>query len=237
MHSIAMPSSPAFLTISYFIASPNPCCPFLPLSPLQSPLKKTRCPDATISEVPSLLVSRSPITSQPFAAQGLSRVSMRPTPLTPLTAAVRTLNVPNVSSSSRDLALAALCFMRATFLSARLPRRFFRANAFRLSLNSMSRCFLSRLLPSFFRHVGCGTHHVSTPTSSTLLLTRVCPPSITPLLGSGPTFTAAAMSQLCYRRHDCRGKRFRFVGVHHRQSMLLAGCTVAVDEFSHQSMQ
>ena len=53
--------------------------------------------------------------------------------VTPLTAAVRTLNVPNVSSSSRDLALAALCFMRAAFLSARFPRRFFRAmlSAFR----------------------------------------------------------------------------------------------------------
>ena len=28
MHSIVMPSSPAFLTISSFIASPTPCCPF-----------------------------------------------------------------------------------------------------------------------------------------------------------------------------------------------------------------
>ena len=32
--------------------------------------------------------------------------------------AVRTLNVPNVSSSSRYLALVALCFLRADFLSA-----------------------------------------------------------------------------------------------------------------------
>ena len=69
-------------------------------------------------------------------------------PLTPLTAAVRTLNVPNVSFSSRDLALVALCFSRADFLSARFPRRFFRANALRLLLSS--RCFLPRLysLPS-----------------------------------------------------------------------------------------
>ena len=43
---------------------------------------------------------------------------MRPIPLTLLTAAVRTLNVPNVSSASRDLALAVLCLMRAAFLSA-----------------------------------------------------------------------------------------------------------------------
>ena len=72
-----------------------------------------------------------------------------------LTAAARTLNVPNVSSSSRDLGLAALCFLRAAFFSARFPRRFFQANALRLSLSS--RCFLPRLLPSFFRHVGSST--------------------------------------------------------------------------------
>ena len=49
---------------------------------------------------------------------------MWPIPLTPLTTAVRTLNVPNVSSSSRDLALAALCSLRADFLSVRFPLRF-----------------------------------------------------------------------------------------------------------------
>ena len=67
------------------------------------------------------------------------------------------------------------------------------------------------------------SHHASTSPSSTLSLTRVCLPSIPPLLASGPTFSAAVVSQLCYRRHGCRGKRFRFVEVHHRQSMLLAG--------------
>ena len=113
MHSIVMPSSPAFLTISSYIVSPTPCCPFLPLTMAQSSLKKTRYPDAEISEVPSLLVSCNSMASQPFAAQVLSRVFVWPIPLTPLTAAVRTLNVPNVSSFSRDLALAALCFLRA----------------------------------------------------------------------------------------------------------------------------
>ena len=125
MHSIAMPSSPAFLTIPSFIASPTPCCSFLPLTMLQSPLKKTRYPDAEISEFRFLLVSCNPMTSQPFAAQVLNRVCMCPITLTSLTAAVRTLNVPNAISSSRDLALAALCFLRAEFLSARFPRRFF----------------------------------------------------------------------------------------------------------------
>ena len=167
MHSIAMPFSPAYLTISSFIASPTPCCPFLPLTPLQSPLKKTKHPDTTVLEVPFLLVSRSPITSQSLAAQGHSGGSMWSIPLTPLTTAVRTLNVPNVSSSSRDLTLAALCFMRTAFLSARFPRRFFRANALRLSLNSVPRCFLPRFLPPSFRRVGCGT-----PTTPRLLHRR-----------------------------------------------------------------
>ena len=224
MHLITTPSSPAFSTIPSFIASSTPYCPFLPLTSLLSPLKKTRYQDATTLEVQSLLVSCKPLKSQPFAAQDLSRVSVWPVLLTPLTAAVQTLNVPNVSSSSRDLALVALCFMWTAFLSARSPRRFFRAKALRLSLSSMSRCFLPRFLPSFSRRVGCGT-----PTTPRLLhrqhvcLPRVFPPSVPPLLASGPTFSAAAVSQLCYRRHGCCGKRFRFVGVHHRQSMLLAG--------------
>ena len=92
---------------------------------------------------------------------------MCPIPLTPLTAAVRTLNVPNVSSSSRDLALAAPCFLRAIFLSGRFPCHSFQANTHRLSLSSMSRCFLPRFLPSFSRRVGCGT-----PTTPRLLHRR-----------------------------------------------------------------
>ena len=46
MHSIAMPSTPVFLTISSFIASPTPCYLLLPLTMLQPPLKKnavSRC--------------------------------------------------------------------------------------------------------------------------------------------------------------------------------------------------
>ena len=79
---------------------------------------------------------------------------------------------------------------------------------------------LAFVLPTcWVRH----SHHTSTSPSSPLLLTRVCPSSIPPLPASGPTFSAVAVSQLYYRRHGCRGKRFRFVGGHHRQSMLLAG--------------
>ena len=46
---------------------------------------------------------------------------MWPIPLTPLIAALRTLTVPNVSSSSRDLALAALCFLAGGLSLRSLP--------------------------------------------------------------------------------------------------------------------
>ena len=164
------------------------------------------------------------MTSQPFAAQVLSRVSMWPIPSTSLTAAaVRTLDVPNVSSSSRDLALAALRFLRADFLFVRFPFAF--SEQMPSVFHSVPDVFhpgqvLAFVLPTCsMRH----SNHTSTSPSTTLLLTRVCPPSIPPLLALGPTFSAVAVSQLCHRRHGCRGKRFRFVGVHRRQSMLLAG--------------
>ena len=70
MHSITMPSLPVVLTITSFIASSTPYCPFLSLIPLRSPLRQTQYPDATTSNVLSRLVSFSPITFQPFAAQG-----------------------------------------------------------------------------------------------------------------------------------------------------------------------
>ena len=80
------------------------------------------------------------------------------------------------------------------------------------------------------------SHHASTSPASTLLLTRVFPPSIPPLLASGPTFSAASVSQLCYRRHGCRGKRLRFVGGHHHQSMLLAGMLLAGLHCQHRQV-
>ena len=68
---------------------------------------------------------------------------------------------------------------------------------------------LAFVLPTcWVRH----SHHASTSPSSTLLLTRVCPPSVPPFLASGPTFSAAAVSQFCYRRHGCRGKKFALLG-------------------------
>ena len=116
---------------------------------LQSPLKKMAVSRCRNRKFRPFLVSCNPMASQPFAAQVLNRVLMWRIPLTPLTAAVRTLNVPNMSSSSRDLALVALCFLRTDFLFARFPRRFFRANALRLLLSSSSVPYPGSCLPSF----------------------------------------------------------------------------------------
>ena len=197
--------------------------------------KKTRYPDAEISKVPSLLVSCNPMTSQPFAAQVLSRVSMWPIPLTLLTTAVRTLNVPNVSSSSRDLALVALCFLRVGFLSARFPRRFFRANTLHLSLSS--RCFLPRFLPSFFRRVGCGN-----PTTPRLLHRRHC----CLLACALRTFLLSSLRVPRFPRRRCpnfatvgtvaAGNGFALLGFITASRCCWQACTVSIDEFSHQSM-
>ena len=237
MHLITMPSSPAFSTIPSFIASSTPYCPFPPLTSLLSPLKKTRYLDATTLEVQSLLISCKPLKSQPFPAQDLSRVSVWPIPLTPLTAAVQTLNVPNVSSSSRDLALVALCFMWAAFLSARSPRRFFRAKALRLSLSSMSRCFLPRFLPWFSRRVGCGT-----PTTPRLLHRRhVCL-----LACSLRAFLLSSLRVPRFPRRRCpnfatadtvaAGNDFVLLECITASRCCWQACTVSVDEFSYQSM-
>ena len=165
------------------------------------------------------LVSCSPMTSQPFAAQGLSRVSMCPIPLTPLTAAVRTLNVPNVSSSSRDLALATLCFLRADFLSARFPRRFFRP------------------MPSAFHSV-LGVFYLGSCLRSSDVLGEALQPrldfSIVELCLLACAFRAFLLSSLRVPRIPRRrypnfagtvaaGNHISFGEVRHRQSMMLDG--------------
>ena len=76
-----------------------------------------RCHDLESSVPVGLL-----IPPQPFAAQGLNRMSMWPIPLTYLAAAVQTLNVSNVSSFSQDHVLVVLYFMRTSFFAAHFPR-------------------------------------------------------------------------------------------------------------------
>ena len=169
--------------------------------------------------------------SQPFAAQGLSRVSMWPILLTPLTAALRTLNVSNVRSSSRDLALEALCDMRVASLAARFPCRFFRANAFRLSLSS--RCCLPRFLPWFFRRVGCSI--LNTPRLLHRQQFSLLACALRAFLLSSLRVPRILWQRRTSFGHGCRGKQFRFVVVHYRQSSCWQACSVRVDEISHHS--
>ena len=172
MHSVAMPSLSLFQTNAFSITSPTPCYPFLPLTPLHSPQKKTRYTGATSSKVPSCLETCSPITSQPFAEQGLSRVSMWPMPLTPRTAAVRLLKVPNVSSSGRDLALAILYFMWAALFTARFPRRSVLGSC--LCFSDVEGAAVPACLEFFIVDTFAYSHFYS-------------------LLAPGPTFSAAAL--------------------------------------------
>ena len=153
-----------------------------------------------------------------FAEKGLSRVSMSPIPLTPLTATVRTLNVPE-----RELVQPRPRPGGLVFRAGGLPLRPLSPLLFPSKgppLLAQFQVFSTQvlafvLLTCWVQH----SQHASTSSLSILLLTRVCPPSTPTLLASGPTFSAAALYQL----GGCHGKRFRFVGLHHHQSMLLAG--------------
>ena len=145
---------------------------------------------------------------------------MWPIPLTPLTAAVRTLNVPNVISSSRDLAPIALCFVRAAFLAARFPRRFFQANALRLSPSS--RCFLPRLSPLFFRRVG-----YCNPTTPRLLRCR----HLCLLACSLRSFLLSSIQVPRFPRRRCTN--FAAVGTFAvGNDFALLGCSPPVDDVS-----
>ena len=152
---------------------------------------------------------------------------MRPIPLTPLIAAVRMLNVPNVSTPSRDLVMLTLCFVRAAFLTARFSRRLFRANALRLLFSSRG---LPRLLLSFFRRVGC-----SIPTTSRLLHRRhfcllVC--DLRAFL-----LSSLRVPRFLWRRCTAvaAGNDFALLGCITTSQCCCRVCTVSINEFSYQS--
>ena len=215
MHSIAMPSSPAFLTISSFIASPTPCCPFLPFTMLHG----IQMPNFG-SSVPFGLLQSDDVTTL-FSTSSQQGVDVADT--------VDIVNrcCANVERAERELLHPRPRPGGLVFLAGGLPLHPLPPSLFSSECPSPFTQFqvfptqvFAFLLPTCWVRQ---SHHAST-SSSTLLLTCVRTPSIPPLLASGTTFSAVAVSQLCYRTHGCRGKRFRFVvGVHHRQSMLLAG--------------
>ena len=158
------------------------------------------------------------MTSQPFAARVLSRVSMCPISLMPLIAQKRAeckvfQSRPHPGGFVFLAGGLPLRPLPPSLFPSKCPPSFTQFQVFSTQV-------LSFVLPTCWMR---NSHHASTSPSSTLLLALVCLPSIPPLLASGPMFSAAAVPQLCYRRHGCRENRFRFLGVHHRQSMLLVG--------------
>ena len=211
--------------------------PFPALNPAEITAEKdtvSRCQNSG-SFVP--FVSCSPMTSQPFAAQGLSRVSMCPIPLTPLTAAVRTLNVPIMRSSSRGLALAALCFLQADVLSARFPRRFFRANALRLSLSC--RYFLPR--PSSCLR-SSGVMGAAFPASLHFSIVHTSAYSRVPSeYSSSPRFRShvfrgGGVPTLLSQARVAAGNDFALLGCTPASRCCWQACAISIDELWHQSM-
>ena len=220
MHLIAMPSLPAFFTISSFIASPTPCCPFLPL-------KKTRYPDATILEVPPLLVSCRPITSQPC------RVSQQGVDVADTVSTVDRC-CANDERAERELIQPRPRPGGLLFLANGLPLRPLLPSLFPSKCSpsfTQSQMFstqvLAFVLPTcWVQH----SQHASTSPSSTRLVTCVCPPSMATLLASGPTFSAAAVYQRLPRETISR-----LLGCITASRCCWQACTVSIDEFSHQS--
>ena len=144
------------------------------------------------------------------------------------------VEVPNVNSSSEDVALAALCFLRDDFFSAHSPRRFFRVNTPRLLLNSWY--FLPSFFPSFFRRVGCGT-----PTTPRLIHRHFF------LLACAlRAFLLSSLQAQRFPRRRCpnvstagmvaAGNDFDLLGCTTTSRCCWQVCTVSIDEFSHQSM-
>ena len=80
------------------------------------------------------------------------------------------------------------------------------------------------------------SHHASTSPSSTLSLTRVCPPSIPPLLASGPMFPRRRCPNFATADTIAAGNDFALLGFIVVRRCCCQACTVGIDEFSHQLM-
>ena len=161
---------------------------------------------------------------------------MWPIPFTTLTAAVRTLDVPSELLQPRPHP-GGLVFLAGglPFCPLRNRRRFFRANLLRLSLSSG--CFLPRLLPSFFRRVGCGT-----PTTPRLLHHR----HFCLLACALRAFLLPSLRVPRFPRQRCpnfatagtvdAGNDFALLGCITASRCCWQVCTVSIYEFSHQSV-
>ena len=152
----------------------------------------------------------------------------------PLTAAMRTLNMANARSSNKDLALVALCFLRAAFLSAHFPSYFFRANALGLSLSS--RCFQHTFLPLFFRHVGCSTSNKPRLLRCRHFCLLACSPQAS-LLSSlrVPSFQRGWYTNFAAAGTVPAENDIPLLGYITTSRCCWQACSVSIDEFSHLS--
>ena len=216
-----MPSSPAFLTVSSYIASPRRAAFSCPQPCYNHRWKRRRIQCRNFgSSVPFDLLQFNDATT-------LCSTGSQQSVDVPDTVDAVDSCCANVQRAKRELfqrrrrpgglvflaGRVLLCPLPPSLFPSKHPPPFTQFQVFSTQLISfiLSACWVWH------------SHHASTSPSSTLFLTRVCSPSIPPLLAPGPMFSAVAVSQFFYRRHGCRGKRFRFVGVHHHQPMLLAG--------------
>ena len=234
MHSIAVPFSPAFLTISSFIASPTPCCPLLPLTKLESPLKNAVCRCRNFeSFVRFGLLQSDDVTTL------CSTGSQQGVDMTDTVDAVDRCCV-NVECTERELLQprprpGGLVFLAGGLPLRLLPRRFFLANALCLSLSSW--CFLPRFLLSFSRRVGCGN-----PTAPRILhrrhfCLRACALRAFHLSSLRvPLFPRRRCPNFATAGTVAAGNDFTLLGFITASRCCWQACTVSIDEFSHQSM-
>ena len=229
-----MPSSPAFLTVSSFIASPRHAAFSCPQPCYNHRWKRRR------------IQCRNFGRSAPF---GLLQFNDATTLCS--TGSQQSVDVPdtvnavdsccaNVQRAKRELLQrrrrpGGLVFLRDDFFSARFPRRFFRVNTPRLSLSS--RYFLLSFFPSFFLCVGCGT-----PTTPRLLHYR----HFFLLACALRAFLLSSLRAQRFLRRRCpnfstagmvaAGNGFDLLGCTTTSRCCWRACTVSIDEFSHQSM-
>ena len=161
---------------------------------------------------------------------------MCPIPLTPLTAAVRTLNVPNVISSSRDLALVALCFLRTDLLSARFPRRFFEQMPFACRSVSPGVSYPGSRLPSSDVLGAALPPGLEFSIVDTVVYSRTpSEQSSSPRFGSH-VFRGVDVPTLLPQARLPRKTNSLCWGLIAASRCCWQACTVSIDEFSHQSM-
>ena len=227
--SIAIPFLQAFVTTSYFIASPTSCCPFLPAAIAAEINALSRCDDFG-SSVPFGLLQFDNVTTLCITGsqQGVDVAD---------TVDAVDRCCANVERAERELVQPRPRPGGLVFHADGLPRRplppsLFPSKCPPLSLSS--RCFLPRFLPWLFPDVlgAALPQRLDFSIVDTFAYSRVTSEHF-----YSPRFGSRVFRGGGEPTHRCRGKQFHFVEVHHHQSVDAVGrLTLSViDEFSHRS--